>query len=287
MADAVKTDIEKPVAEETESVVAEKSDLNNDFKQPSFEEKKSNSKTGFPHGLQFGAGVSLTSGLNGFVGYNNKNFDSFWAKRFGVRFDFATFEPIKKDLKKEIKEDAGEIKLDDMKIENIALNGHHYGALVDFYPFGNTWFLGGWRLSGGYFTGKLDLSADIKSTHDGVYEFELDGATYSYDIGDVKGKTKVGWKYSGPYVGTGFDLGLIWGFKIYMDAGVVFADKAAKANLNVPLTGLKVGGVTVEGNDTLEEEFEARKNAELKKIQDDLDDYPYFPVVKLGFMYRF
>ena len=31
----------------------------------------------FPHGLQIGVGVSATSGLNGFVGYANKNFDSF------------------------------------------------------------------------------------------------------------------------------------------------------------------------------------------------------------------
>ena len=41
----------------------------------------------FPHGLQLGVGVSATSGLNGFVGYANKNFDSFWWKRLGFRLD--------------------------------------------------------------------------------------------------------------------------------------------------------------------------------------------------------
>ena len=31
----------------------------------------------FPNGLQFGVGISATSGLNGFIGYANKDFDSF------------------------------------------------------------------------------------------------------------------------------------------------------------------------------------------------------------------
>ena len=49
----------------------------------------------FPHGLQLGVGVSATSGLNGFVGYANKNFDSFWLKRLGLRLNFATTAPLK------------------------------------------------------------------------------------------------------------------------------------------------------------------------------------------------
>lgn len=53
------------------------------------------SETAFPHGIQIGVGLSATSGLNGFVGYANKDFDSFWAKRFGVRFDFASTKPVK------------------------------------------------------------------------------------------------------------------------------------------------------------------------------------------------
>ena len=69
--------------------------------------EESNPKIKFPRGLQLGIGVSPTSGINGFVGYNNKNFNSFWAKRFGVRFDMATYSPIKSKLNKEINEIAG------------------------------------------------------------------------------------------------------------------------------------------------------------------------------------
>lgn len=287
VADTVKQEVVAPVVEETAPVSE-----NIDFKEPVFEAKKSNPKIKFPHGLQIGAGVSATSGLNGFIGYNNKNFDSFWAKRFGVRLDFGTYSPIKSKMNDKINDvvediKKGGVKVGDIKIENFTLDGHHFGALVDFYPFGDTWLLGGWRLSGGYFTGKLNLSADIKSINKTVYEFELDGQTYTYDTGDAKGKAKINWKYSGPYLGTGFDLGLFWGIKVYMDAGVVFTDKTAKADLNIPLDGLKIGGAAVKGDATLENELKNRIKAETKEVQKDLDDIKYYPMVKLGFMYRF
>ena len=202
-----------PAVEETASqeVVAQ---YEQQFEQPVAKtEKASNPKIKFPHGLQLGVGVSPTSGLNAFVGYNNKNFDSFWAKRFGIRFDFATYSPIKSKLNKKINNEIGDegFEIEDaLKIDNFKLDAKHYGAMIDFYPFGNTWFLGGWRLSGGYFAGKLDLDADIHGTYDGgKIEFELDGKKYSYDGSEMHGKAMIDWKYSGPYAGTGFDLGLL------------------------------------------------------------------------------
>ena len=277
--ESVNTEIAK-----TESVV----DYVKDTKQVS------NPKLKFPHGLQFGFGVSPTSGLNGFIGYNNKNFDSFWWKRLGIRFDLATYSPIKSDFNKELNETAGKgkdsIEIGDLAVENFAVDANHYGALIDFYPFGNTWFLGGWRISGGYFGGKLSFATDITSKNlGGTYQIELDGHMYEYNLDNAKGKAKVDWKYSGPYVGTGFDLGLIWGFKIYFDAGVVLADKPAHAGLNIPLDGLKDvdANALVSSNPTLLNQFNARKKEELRKVQDELDKYECFPIVKLGFMFRF
>ena len=253
----------------------------------------SNPAIRFPHGLQMGLGVSPTSGLNLFVGYNNKNFDSFWAKRFGVRLDFATYAPIKSKLNKEINDtvssDGFEIG-DELKINNFALSAKHIGALVDFYPFGDTWFLGGLRLSGGYVFGNLKLDADIFAKNNGgKIEFELDGEKYYYDGNQMKGKAKANWKYSGPYLGTGFDLGLFAGFKMYFDAGVVFTDKTTDLDLNVPLTNdLKDAlGQAVKGDVDLEQKFEDAKNATLKDARKELDDMKYFPLVKIGFMYRF
>ena len=255
--------------------------------------KYSNPATKFPHGLQLGLGVSPTSGLNAFVGYNNKNFDSFWAKRFGVRLDFATYSPIKNKLNREINDSIGNdgIKIDDnLKVNNVNINAKHIGALVDFYPFGNTWFLGGLRVSGGYMTGNLDLNADILGTKKiGEIEFELGGRKYKYDGNEMRGKTSVNWKYSGPYLGTGFDLGIFRGFKLYMDAGVVFSSKKADVNLNVPTDGLKdiTSGTPADITGAIETKFEEAKAKALKEAQDEMDKTDVFPIVKVGFMYRF
>jgi len=254
----------------------------------------SNPNAKFPNGLQFGLGVSPTSGLNAFVGYNNKKFDSFWWKRFGIRLDFATYSPIKNRLNRSINNTIGNdgIKIDDnLKINNVAINAKHVGALVDFYPFGDTWFLGGLRVSGGYMTGNLDLNADILGTKKvGEIEFELGGRKYKYDGDTMRGKSNVNWKYSGPYLGTGFDLGIFRGFKLYLDAGVVFSDNHAKVNLDVPITNdLKdiTSGTPQAITGAIEAKFEEAKAKALAEAQNELDKVNYYPIVKLGFMYRF
>ncbi len=279
---------EESLKTESETIVAE---------QPVVA-KSINPKTRLPHGLQFGLGVSVSSGLNGFVGYNNKDFDSFWAKRFGVRFDFASTSPIKSFLNKKINSVLGDdgIEIDDnLKVDNANLSAKHFGLLVDFYPFGNTWFAGGLRLSGGYMTGNLDLSADIQGTKKiGHIEFELAGNKYTYDGDTMRGKAEVNWKYCGPYLGTGFDLGIYAGFKLYLDAGVVFVDKNATINLDVPLDGLKdINGTEIianSGNSTIQAAYDEYQNAKTKALadaQNELNKIDYYPLVKIGFMYRF
>ena len=178
------------------------------------ETKKSESKGSFLDGVQLGVGVSGTGGLNGFVGYANKKADSSWGKRFGVRFDFATTQPIEKELNDAIDSVMGDEGIDvgdNLAISHAKMDAKHYAALVDFYPFGNTWFLGGWRLTGGYAFGNMKLGADIAGTFDGAadrYEFELAGNKYAYTGNTAHGTANMDWKYHGPYLGTGFDFGL-------------------------------------------------------------------------------
>lgn len=250
--------------------------------------KNTNPKTRFPHGLQFGLGVSSTSGLNGFIGYNNKKFDSFWAKRFGVRFDFASCSPIRNKLNSKINNAIGDdgVKIDDgLKIEHITLNAKHYGALIDFYPFGDTWFLGGWRLSGGYMIGNLNLNADIHgSDKNGRIEFELGDEKYYYESNEMLATSGATWKYHGPYAGTGFDFGLLFGIKIYVDAGVVFTGESARLSLNVPREGLKH---VSDDTDVSQSELDASTTKTLNDAQREIDKYPYYPIIKVGFMYRF
>lgn len=265
-----------------------------------------NSKTKFPRGMQLGLGVSPTTGLNMFVGYNNKNFDSFWAKRFGIRFDFASTSPVKSMINKGVDSYMGDDGIeinDEISIVDGAIKAKHIGALIDFYPFGDTWFLGGWRITGGYMFGSLDIDADLKGTVDGLpdntIEFEFGGTKYRYLGNDVYGTATANWKFHGPYAGTGFDIGLFWGFKIYMDAGVVFTNKAAELDLKVDVNNLQYYDTNINdwanfssiSNPTdyqdKVDEFNDRKDKELKDAQDELNKYKFYPLIKLGFMYRF
>ncbi|MBR4891957.1 MAG: hypothetical protein IKZ34_02120 [Alphaproteobacteria bacterium] len=256
------------------------------------------SKSSFLHGLQIGAGVSATSGLNGFVGYVNKDFNSFWAKRFGVRFDFGTTSPVKTVLNDTLNDVLGDdgVELGDyLSISDVDLKAHHYAAMLDFYPFGNTWFLGGWRLTGGYYMGELQATANVSGVINemdgGSYEFELGGRQFKYVGSSVHGTAKLDWEYRGPYVGTGFDFGLLAGFKIYVDAGVVFTNKAAQLSLDVPFENLKMleSGTweTVQGDTTLEGIVDGVVADTLADAQSELDDLKFYPMVKVGFMYRF
>lgn len=260
---------------------------------------ESNPEIKFPRGMQLGLGASVTSGINGFVGYANKNFDSFWWKRLGVRLDFATTAPIESSINATINTavDDQENVGDSVAITNIDLTARHLGLLVDFYPFGDTWFLGGWRLTGGYMTGKIGVGANLAGTiADAPSEpvsFELNDTDYRYLGNEINGRATVNWKYSGPYMGTGFDLGLLWGVKIYMDAGAVYTNKTAVMGLNVPINDLlqvsNNNGTTwhdVEGT-AFEAQFLADKAIALKDANDKLDKYNFFPMVKLGLMYRF
>jgi len=250
----------------------------------------------FPHGLQLGVGVSGTTGLNGWIGYNNKKFDSFWWKRIGVRVDFATMSPFKSLIKKATDYATGEegLEFEDFEIKEIELKSHHIAALVDIYPFGDTWFLGGLRVSGGYFFGKTELSASLTGTIDGLpsdgISFELGNEKYQYIGNGVAGKAKAIWDFKGPYAGAGFDLGISSGFKIFFDAGVVFTSKSAEFDLDINKDNLQHwNGSAWEAvnNPTLETQYENAKKEALKEVQDELDKINFYPIVKLGFMYRF
>ncbi|MDR2770016.1 MAG: hypothetical protein LBB08_01040 [Rickettsiales bacterium] len=238
------------------------------------------------HGLQFGAGIPLVlplAGYTGFIGYAKKDAESFFGKRFGARFDFQipsalkatgtlvdggaeynvnagadvlflhqNFDKITTLPKSDAKFEFNDINYS-LNLEGangaFALKNQNIGGVIDFYPFGNTWFLGGIRLSGGYYSGKMNMSVTANLPND------LLDPEFSYSIAsgtgggagmngkvlaNIKNGSKISanldWKYSGPYAGIGFDLGVYGGFKFYFDAGVVFAKppKVSKSNLTLP-----------------------------------------------------
>lgn len=250
----------------------------------------------FPHGLQIGLGISATGGMDGFVGYANKKFDSFWLKRLGLRLNFATTAPLKSAIDSGVDAIMGDEGIDlgdGLTIKDGGIKANYFAALVDFYPFGDTWFLGGIRISGGYYFGGLDVNANLAGTVSGLpdaeYAFELNGYEYKYSGNSVNGTAKLNWDYNGPYLGAGFDLGLFAGLKIYFDAGVVFTNRAAELGLDIPLDGLQVykDGNWTPVSGTLVDEFYQVRDQALADAQDELDKITFYPMIKLGFMYRF
>ncbi|MBR4507389.1 MAG: hypothetical protein IKP24_02540 [Alphaproteobacteria bacterium] len=259
--------------------------------------KSSNPDIKFPRGMQFGLGLSATSGMEGFVGYNNKKFDSFWWKRLGVRLGYASTKPVKSFINKTVDRYMGDgIDIGDhLTVTNGKITAKQMFAVIDFYPFGDTWFLGGLRLSGGYYSGDLNVSADLTAKAKGSIpaelvgrEFQLGDVWYRYNGGDAKGTATAKWDFDGPYAGLGFDLGLFSGLKIYFDAGVVFTDATAKLNLEInDVAALQQSTDRTSWTPVNLGDFEINKAQVLADAQNKLDKYPYYPIVKLGLMYRF
>ncbi len=284
-------------AEDAETLPAETIDADVASQPIVMEETKPiNPDIKFPHGLELGVGISATSGLNGFIGYANKNFDSFWLKRLGFRADFGTTAPLKSMINSGIDAVMGDEGIDigeGISIKDASIESKHFAALIDFYPFGNTWFLGGIRITGGYYFGNLELSANLTGKVDGLpdseFAFSLNGTDYKYVGNEVHGTAKADWNYRGPYLGAGFDLGIIAGFKIYMDAGLVFTSKTAQLGLDLPTDNLqKWNGMSWEEVDLSGvAEFEQAKRDALADAQSELDKLNFYPMVKIGFMYRF
>ena len=260
---------------------------------PAFAETEKAIDNSLPTGIELGLGLSATSGVNGFVGYANKNFESFWWKRIGARLDFASTAPIKKTINKELSDAIQDVEIGDngIHINGGTLESKHMAALIDFYPFGNTWLFGGLRLTGGYVFGNIKMTADLTGEIDGLpsdkIAFKLGGEKYYYDGNSVNATANIKWNFNGPYAGTGFDIGIYHGFKIFMDAGVVFTSKAAEIGIDVPFTNLHKADGTPVNTPALQAQVEAAKADALKEAQDKLDEYKFFPMVKLGFMYRF
>lgn len=246
-----------------------------------------------PSGLSIGAGLSATSGLNGFVGIVPRGDAGFWSRRFGLRFDFADTVPIRHGLDSvldSVMSDGVDIG-DGVSIDNGKLKARHIATLLDFYPFA-----GAFRISGGYFWGRAHLDADIHGAIDGLspndFHFELAGYHYYYTGNTVHGTAGLDWHYRGPYIGGGWDWGLVAGLKIYMDVGVVFTNRSAHTHLDVPVRNLWYYNAVVNtwvpvNTPALQAQLDAARDTAIRDADDELGRFRLYPVLKLGLMYRF
>jgi hypothetical protein len=144
-------------------------------------------------------------------------------------------------------------------------------AMLDWHPFHGTF-----RVTAGLTLNRNEITADAEPTN-GTYE--LNGNTYlASEIGSLDGK--VDFKSTAPYLGIG------WGdvidkdgkFSFIADIGVLFQgspDASLDLNCGPAVPAIECARIR---DDVDEEE---------RELQDDADDYKFWPVVSLGVAYRF
>lgn len=240
-------------------------------------------------GLQVGVAMSALTGLNVSAGFYNKNLESYFGRHFGARVDFAAIDALKSAVDSAIDlvmRDGKEVG-DGVKIDNGQLDSWHTSLLLDYYPFA-----GAWRLSAGYAWGDAKLKADIfgeveRASNQRFY-FYLAGDHYYYNGNDFSGTATVDWNFRGPYLGTGFDVNLFCGFSLVLDAGVIFTNRAAKLHLNIPHEQLYMYDKETDSwNPITIPALDNDVARATREGNDKLSDFKFFPMVKLGFAYRF
>ncbi len=241
------------------------------------------------HGLQFGVGLSGTTGMNVIAGYYNPDFESNWLRHLGVRIDVAGTDALKSAIDSAIESIMGDgVDVGDgVRIDDGALDAWHGALLLDYYPWA-----GAWRISGGYAWGGADLAAAIYGTVATApserFYFYLAGDHYYYNGNNFNGAANINWDFYGPYIGTGWDIGLSCGFSLFVDLGVVFTSRPAHLTLDIQNQQLYIYNIADQvwapvSIPQLESDI-ARAQRDANR---DLSDYRLFPIVKMGFLYRF
>ena len=159
-------------------------------------------------------------------------------------------------------------------------------GLIDIKPFA-----GGFRISAGVYGGAPELKLKSKGQDD----YDVGESTYTGDL-SMKGKADLG--SAAPYLGIG------WGgttngtgFGVSFDMGVMFT-KAP--NVSLDATGRVCDstngacdpngaeGFDIESsNDPRVAQFMDDLQQEVSDIEDDTKDFKFWPVLALGFVYRF
>ena len=242
----------------------------------------------FPEGLQVGVGVSALSGMNFLAGYKYVNRTS-WLGKFGARFDFADTSALKSAIDSaigHIMNDGIDVG-DGLKIDEGKLDASHYALLLDFYPFDS-----GWRISAGVMWGNLELDTKIKGEIAEIpserFYFYINGDHYYYNGNKFNGATAIDWGFYGPYVGTGVDVGLFCGFRLFIDVGAVFTNRSARLSLDIPHEQLYIyNKETATWSPVTVPKLDSDVAAAESDANHKLSDIRVCPVVKMGFIYRF
>lgn len=145
------------------------------------------------------------------------------------------------------------------------------GIFADYHPWA-----GGFRLTGGIMLNDNEVTLNAKPN---ALTIEIGNNTYDLNGGQVTGV--VDFNSLAPYVGMGWGRGVSstskWSF--LFDLGVMF-----QGTPDVSIS--PVGNITLNGF-PLVSLSTADIQAEIDQIKNDVEDFDLYPVVSLGFSYRF
>jgi len=147
---------------------------------------------------------------------------------------------------------------------NIDLNLLSVSALLDWHPF-----KGSFRISGGALYNGNDIDLDAKS----AATYQIGGTTYNAgSIGNLTGN--VDFNDIAPYLGVGWDstFGKSRKFGFLLELGAIYQG-TPKVDLST----------SIAASQALQNDLQAEED-NLKK---DLDEFEYYPVLAVGFNYRY
>jgi hypothetical protein len=139
-------------------------------------------------------------------------------------------------------------------------------ALLDWHPF-----KGSFRVSGGVMYNGNDIDADARSSA----TYEIGNTTYqASQVGNLTGD--IDFNDVAPYAGIGWDtsFGKSGRFGLLVDLGVMYQ-------------GSPEVDFTANGPISASQAFQNDLASEEENLQNDIDEYEYYPVVSIGFAYRF
>lgn len=148
-----------------------------------------------------------------------------------------------------------------------SFNNAHLG--VDYYPFA-----GGFRLSAAYVQNNNELSLHAVPTGGA---FDLNNNSYAgTDVESLR--MQVSYPGSGAYVGMG------WGNPVGEGKGLGVTFDIGAYYLGEPEVTSQLACSATASNCT---QMQADAEADRKQLEDDLSDFPFWPLVQLGLSYQF
>lgn len=150
-------------------------------------------------------------------------------------------------------------------------------VLLDWHPMA-----GGFRITGGLVINHNNFYLKARPSVTGTFTFN--GTVYSVaDIGEVEGRVR--FRRAAPYLGIGWGTGGTsetpgWGFS--SDVGIIYHGKA-RASLNSTGCNGSLSALSAAVCAQLESDLPN----ESARVEEEIDEHRFYPVVRFGVSYRF